>query len=140
MILVLIGISFQSYMAGRSSHTPCPTRKMVPITGRARSFLLFSEFSKIKQRGGGDRKKKTAYQFTQGYNILHRLQVHHPILTFVSLLKAWNVTVVWIVCNDAVFNATSRRYTPQIVSSGKNLNSASKVANWIIVDILKYLY
>ena len=46
----------------------------------------------------------------------------------VSLLKAWNVTVVWIVCDDAFFN-------PQ-----KNLNSASKVANWIIVDILKYLY
>ena len=58
----------------------------------------------------------------------------------VSLLKAWNVTVVWIVCDDAVFNTTSRRYTPQIVSSGKNLNTASKVANWIIVDILKYLY
>ena len=48
--------------------------------------------------------------------------------------------MVWIVCDDAVFNAISRRYTPQIVSSGKNLNSASKVANWIIVDILKYLY
>ena len=44
----------------------------------------------------------------------------------VSLLKAWNVTVVWIVCDDAVFNATSRRYTPQI---------ASKVANWIIVEV-----
>ena len=37
------------------------------------------------------------------------------------------------------FNAISRRHTPQNVSSGKNLNSASKVANWIIVDILKYL-
>ena len=48
--------------------------------------------------------------------------------------------MVWIVCDNAVFNATSRRYTPEIVSSGKKLNSASKVANWIIVDILKYLY
>ena len=27
-----------------------------------------------------------------------------------------------------------------IVSSRKNLNSASKVENWIIVDNLKYLY
>ena len=27
-----------------------------------------------------------------------------------------------------------------IVSSRKNINSASKVVNWIIVDILKYLY
>ena len=49
---------------------------MVPITGRARSFLLLSEFSKTKERNVGDREKKTAYQFTQGYNILHRLQVH----------------------------------------------------------------
>ena len=30
----------------------------------------------------------------------------------VSLLKAWKVTVVWIECDDASFNATSRRYTP----------------------------
>ena len=27
-----------------------------------------------------------------------------------------------------------------ISSSGKNINSASKVVNWIIVDILKYMY
>ena len=38
------------------------------------------------------------------------------------------------------FNAISRRYTPEIALSRKNLNSASEVANWIIVDILKYLY
>ena len=49
------------------------------------------------------------------------------------------MTVVWIVCGDAFFNATSRRYTI-IISAGKNLNSASKVVIWIIVDILKYLY
>ena len=29
----------------------------------------------------------------------------------VSLLKAWNMTVVWIVCGDAFFNAVSKRYT-----------------------------
>ena len=29
----------------------------------------------------------------------------------VSLLKAWNMTVVLIVCGDTFFNATSRRYT-----------------------------
>ena len=33
------------------------------------------------------------------------------------------------------FNTISRRYT---VSSRKNINSASKVVNWIIVDILKF--
>ena len=34
----------------------------------------------------------------------------------------------------------SRRSTPEIVLLRKNLNSVNKVANWIIVDILKYLY
>ena len=34
------------------------------------------------------------------------------------------------------FNAISRKSTPQIVLPSKNLNSSSKVANWIIVDIL----
>ena len=28
----------------------------------------------------------------------------------------------------------------KLLAQEKNLNSASKVANWIIVDILKYLY
>ena len=38
------------------------------------------------------------------------------------------------------FNAISRRYIYQkSFSQEKNLNSASKVENWIIVDILKYL-
>ena len=46
----------------------------------------------------------------------------------------------WIECHDAIFNAISRRSTPEIVLSRKNINSANKVANWIIVDILKYLW
>ena len=33
------------------------------------------------------------------------------------------------------FNANSRRYTQKIALSRKDLNSASEVANWIIVDI-----
>ena len=38
------------------------------------------------------------------------------------------------------FNAFQEgRSTSEIVLSRKNLNSASKVENWIIVDILKYL-
>ena len=36
------------------------------------------------------------------------------------------------------FNAMTRRSTPEIVLPSKNLNSSSKVANWIIVDFLKY--
>ena len=51
------------------------TRKMVPITGRARSFLVFLEFKEEKEKRMGDRTKQQAYQFTQGYNILHRLQL-----------------------------------------------------------------
>ena len=38
------------------------------------------------------------------------------------------------------FNTISRRYTPDFAFSRKNINSASEVANWIIVDILKYPY
>ena len=40
------------------------------------SFLVFLEFLKTKHRGEGTEQQQT-YQFTQGYNILHRLQVHH---------------------------------------------------------------
>ena len=58
------------------------TRKMVPITGRASSFLVFLEFSKTKQRGGGTEQQQQTYQFT-GYNILHRLQVYHLTLIFI---------------------------------------------------------
>ena len=45
--------------------------------------------------------------------------------------------MVWIEHHDA---AITRRSTPEVVLSSKNLNSVSKVANRIIVDILKYLY
>ena len=69
-----------------------------------------------------------------------RLLTVHTFI--VSLLKTWKVTVVGIECDDAA-NAISRRPTPEIVLSRKKiffLNSASKLPNWIIVDILKYLY
>ena len=55
---------------------------MVPITGRASSFLVFLEFSKNK-RESVERTKQQTNQFTQGYNILHRLQLHHLTLTFI---------------------------------------------------------
>ena len=55
----------------------------------------------------------------------------------VSILKAWKVTVVGIQCDGAAFfNAISRRSTPEFFLQ----NSASKVANRIIVHIVKYLY
>ena len=34
-----------------------------------------------------------------------------------NVYRAWTVTVVGIECDDAVFNVTSRRSTPQIVLS-----------------------
>ena len=49
--------------------------------------------------------------------------------------------MVWIECDDAVFKRHFKKvHKNVIVSSGKNINSASKVVNWIIVDILKYMY
>ena len=47
--------------------------------------------------------------------------------TFVSLLKAWKVTVVGIECDDAAFQHQSRRSTQEIVR--KKLNSVCNVAN-----------
>ena len=48
--------------------------------------------------------------------------------------------MVWIECDDAVFEHHFKKVHKKfIVSSGKNINSASKVVNWIIVDILKYV-
>ena len=50
----------------------------------------------------------------------------------VSFLKAWKVTVVWIDCDDAIITRRSRPYQ-KLISQEKNLNSASKVENWITV-------
>ena len=71
---------------------------MIPITGRASSFLEFLQFSKKKKKkkwgrrwGVGDKTTYITYQFTQGYNILHLLQVHHLNLTFISVVGAYVV-------------------------------------------------
>ena len=53
--------------------------KWFPLQGE-RAFL---ELSKTKQRGGGTEQQQQTYQLTQGYNILHRLQVHHLTLIFI---------------------------------------------------------
>ena len=46
--------------------------------------------------------------------------------------------MVWIVCDDAFFTPLQEDTHHKLLAQEKNLNSASKVANWIIVDILKY--
>ena len=50
--------------------------------------------------------------------------------------------MVWIECDDAVFKCHFKKVHKNfiIINSRKNINSASKVVNWIIVDILKYMY
>ena len=73
IIFIMVMTPFYAYLI---------TRKMVPITGQASSFIVFLEFSKTKnkiERRGGQNKNKRP--INQGYNILNRLQVHH--LTFI---------------------------------------------------------
>ena len=60
------------------------------------------------------------------------LTVHTHVI--VSLLK--KVFMIGIECDMPPVNVMS---TPEIVLSSKKISS-SKEANWIIVDILKYLY
>ena len=58
---------------------------MVPITGRASSFLEFLFFCKYANRKeeeeGETEQQLQSYQFTQGYITRHRLQGHHLTLT-----------------------------------------------------------
>ena len=60
-----------------------------------------------------------------------------------SLLKAWKVTMVGTDCDDTVCHF-KKVHTRNCSFKKNNLfflqNSVSKVANWIIADILKYLY
>ena len=49
------------------------------------------------------------------------------------------MTVVGIECNGAAFLIIPRRSTPEIVLSRIFQNSASKMANCIIVDVVNYL-
>ena len=57
---------------------------MVPITRRANSFLVFfCMYINRKEEEEGEEQQQQTYQFTQGYNILHRLQVHHLTLTLI---------------------------------------------------------
>ena len=50
--------------------------------------------------------------------------------------------MVWIVCDDAFFflKPVQEGTHHKVLAQDKNLNSASKVANRIIVDIPKYVY
>ena len=52
---------------------PCTTLRMLEI----------EICSHQNREGGVDRTKQQTNQFTQDYNILHRLQLHHLTLTFI---------------------------------------------------------
>ena len=54
------------------------TRKMVPITGRARSFLLFLDFQKQNREEGVTEENQQSYQFSQGCNILAQIKSTPP--------------------------------------------------------------
>ena len=59
--------------------------KWFPLQGKRAHSLYFWSFQKQKQNReeGGTKQKQQTYQFTQSYNNLHRLQVHHLTLTFI---------------------------------------------------------
>ena len=57
--------------------------KWFPLQGERGHSSYFRCFQKQNREEGETEYKQQAYQFTQGYNILHRLQVHHPFLTFI---------------------------------------------------------
>ena len=59
------------------------TRKMVPITGRASSFLVFLEFSKT---GGNTKKIKQNDQLTQGYTLIFIIHNINTILLYIHIL------------------------------------------------------
>ena len=48
-----------------------------------RGWSLQKHNRKEKEKEGATEQQQQTYQFTQGYNIFHRLQVHHLTLTIV---------------------------------------------------------
>ena len=65
---------------------------MVPIIWRASSFLVFFVFPlrgwifhKPNRKEEEETEQQQTYQFTQSYNILHRLQVHLTFITHTNI-------------------------------------------------------
>ena len=82
-------------------------RKWFPLQGERTHSLYFWSFQKQNREEGGGTEQQT-YQFIQGYNILHRLQVHHLILTFIihnkyiSTLYLYTYIHIWIVLDNYI--------------------------------------
>ena len=57
--------------------------KWFPLHGERAHLYYFWSFQKQNREEWVTEQKQQTYQFTQCYNILHRLQVHHLTLTFI---------------------------------------------------------
>ena len=86
---------------------------MVPITGRASSFLVFLEFSTKNKRVGGTKHNNRLINLhkviAQGYNILHRLQVHHLTITF-TMHNINNIYEHYIYIHTYIYEFSSQLY------------------------------
>ena len=97
------------------THIYIYTRQMVPITRRASSFLVYfvcrlRGWSFQKQtRKEEETEQQQTYQFTQGYNILHRLQVHHLTLTFIIHNK-YNINTIFNIHIYELFYLLLNKY------------------------------
>ena len=58
---------------------------MVPIAVQASSLLVFfcMNVNRKEEEEWDTGQQQQTYQFTQNNNIIHRLQVEHPTLTFI---------------------------------------------------------
>ena len=66
-----------------SSRSDLKLEKWFPLQGERTHSLYFLSFQDQNREVCGQNNNNKTYQFTQGYNILHRLQVHHLTLTFI---------------------------------------------------------
>ena len=57
--------------------------KWFPLQGKRAHSLYFLSFQDHQNREVGVTEQQQIYQFTQGYNNFHRLQVHHLSLIFI---------------------------------------------------------
>ena len=86
--------------------------KWFPLQGERAHSLYFLSFQDQNREVGGTEQQQQTYQFTQGYNILHRLQVYHLTLTFIIHNKY--IIYVYVIARAGVIFGiyfTSCRYS-----------------------------
>ena len=86
---------------------------MVPITWQVNSFLAIfcMNFDRKEEEERETEQQQQTYQFTQGYNILHGLQVHRVTLTFIMHTNRAFSSRAWLIfitcCGNRVLYAES---------------------------------